>query len=84
MRNIEATPIESVRVLSLSKLPDGVLCAEVPCADYSALQKLPHSLEVSCHWMRARVIVTRTGWDSDRRIAYYKDNILHALSADGA
>jgi len=84
MKNIEAMPVESVPVSSLSKLPDGVLCAEVPCTDYSALQKLPHSLEVCCHWMRARVIVTRTGWDSDRCVAYYKDNILHALSVRGA
>ena len=84
MNSIEAMPVESIPVSSLSKLPDGVLCAEVPCADYSALQKLPHSLEVCCHWMRARVIVTRTGWNSDRRIAYYKDNILHAIGVNGA
>ena len=84
MKNIEAMPVESIRVLSLLKLPDGVLCAEVPCADYSALQKLPHSLEVSCHWMRARVIVTRTGWDSDRCVAFYKDNVSHAFGVKGA
>lgn len=73
--------MDSIRVLSLSSLPDGTLCAEVPCADYSALKRLPHTIEVCAHQMRRRVILSRTGWDSDRCVAFFKDNVLYAVPA---
>jgi len=67
LRNRFAMPIvDRVRVLGHEELPDGQICITVPCPNYQALTELPPMLEFNDKRFG------RTGWNSDRMIAYYK------------
>lgn len=64
----------AVAVLSLETLPDGVQVVTVPCADYDAVQALPRAIELG------GVRYGRTGWNSDRFIAYFRSDATIATA----
>lgn len=69
----QAQPVNNtIPVLELCTLPDGVKVATVACADYEAKASLPGAirlgaLELGC-----------SGWDSDRCVAFYRSDRLVA------
>lgn len=69
-----AKAIEAVAVLALETLPNGVKVVTTPCADYQALAALPQAIELE----GARY--GRTGWNSDRKIAYFRSDATFATA----
>ena len=65
----------SVKVSSHETLPNGVKVLMVKLEDgYSSFKKLPAALEFDGS------TYGKTGWNSDRMIAYYRDDALIARS----
>ena len=60
---------DAVRVLGFELLPDGVSVVTVPCIDGQAFCRLPDaiSFDDKCYG--------KSGWNSDRNIAYYRTDI---------
>jgi len=65
---MEAKPIDAIRVLSFYQMPDSVHVAEVPCQGYDVFKQLPKAIEIK------GLTLGLTGWNSDRFIAYYRDD----------
>jgi hypothetical protein len=59
--------VAAVSVISSYKL-EGALWVEVPCSGYEALEALPAALEYEGK------VCGRTGWNSDRGVAYYSSS----------
>jgi len=70
-----ANKVKAVRVLSVEQLPDGVTVLLVPCADHSEFRRLPHVVS------RDGTYYGRTGWNSDREVAYFRDDAEVAINA---
>jgi len=63
----KATPIsDALPVLVAETLPNGVRVVTVPCADWDAVSRLPPAVAFEGREYG------RTGWDSDRRVAFYR------------
>lgn len=58
----------AIRVECFGTLPDGVRYLTTACADYDALRALPEVVNFCGN------LYARTGWNSDRCIAYYRDD----------
>jgi len=70
-----ANRVEAVTVLAVEKLPDGVIVLIVPCGSYDEYRNLPHVVS------REGAYYGRTGWNSDRGIAYFRDDAEFAVKA---
>lgn len=55
----------AIRVLSCQRLP-GEICITTACADYGEWQQLPDVVHFNGE------LFTKTGWNSDHHVAYYK------------
>jgi len=64
----------AVTVRSTETLPDGVKVVMVDVADYIDFIRTPHAIEYDGQ------IYGRTGWNSDRCIAYYRTDRLVAFA----
>jgi hypothetical protein len=62
---VKAFPITNALTVLVAYPMDGHYWLEVPCEDYDALKALPHALAFEGR------TYGRTGWDSDKRRAYY-------------
>ena len=72
--------VNAVTVLSAEELPDGVKVLLVPCSDYEEFKSLPHAVQ------RNGEYYGRTGWNSDRHVAYFRNDseiALHAVRSNG-
>ena len=68
-----AKPINGLVVLEHQCLPDGVNVLIVPCAGYEGVQQLPKVVECE------GTVYGYTGWNSDRNVAYYRDDAMLAF-----
>jgi hypothetical protein len=59
----------TINVQSIEVLPDGDTCATLACDDYEMYRTLPPLLALA-----NGVRVARTGWNSDKLVAYYKSS----------
>lgn len=77
-----AKPLNGIVVLEYYKLPDGTNEIVVGCNGYEEMQRLPKVVECE------GIVYGFTGWNSDRNVAYYRDDALLAfpkqLNAFGA
>ena len=65
MKNAKANH-SLIQVLTVERMPDGDECLTVDCEDYAALKSLPAAVEFGGR------LFARTGWNSDRCVAYFK------------
>ncbi len=69
MTNATANAVRSCfPVLSTETLPNGVDVLTIPCADSDVLATLPAAVE------HAGTLYGRTGWNSDRCVAYFRSD----------
>lgn len=61
-------------VLMIEELPDGVKVAIISCSDYDAFSALPGGLEIG------RDTYGKSGWNSDKNVAYYRTDVLMGIS----
>jgi len=57
---------DALAIRNFETLPDGVRVLMTDCADYEALKALPTAIEFN------NETYGRTGWNSDRKIAYFR------------
>jgi len=69
---MEAKPVKAIVVLEFQTLPDGVRVLIVPCSGYDMTTTLPKVVECD------GIMYGYTGWNSDRNIAYYRDDAMIA------
>ena len=67
------TEIKGFVIQSQETLPDGVKVLISACVDYNDFKRLPKV--VSCE----DVLYGKTGWNSDKYIAYYRNDAKIAL-----
>ena len=73
---MQAKAIENaITVRSAATLPDGVKIVELDVADYVDFIRKPQAIEYDGE------IYGRSGWNSDRHVAYYRSNVKPALAA---
>lgn len=65
-----------VAVQNVESLPDGVQVLTVACPDHDTFQTLPDALEFKL------TTFGRTGWNSDRSIAYYRTDAALASAKE--
>jgi hypothetical protein len=65
---------QSFTVRSTEALPDGVKVVKIDVADYIDFIRKPHAIEFNGE------IYGRSGWNSDRCIAYYRTDKLVAFA----
>ena len=58
-----------IPILYFENLHDGIILATVKCKDYNKFVSLPDIMEIE------NKLYGKTGWNSDRMLAYYKNNI---------
>lgn len=58
--------IKALSVVAAETLPNGVKVAIIPCENYANLKSLPQAIDYD------GLRYGRTGWNSDRCIAYYR------------
>ena len=63
-----------IRVKTHETLPDGVQVVTTDCDDYAHLRELPFALSFRGE------LYGRTGWNSDRNIAYYRTDAASGLA----
>jgi hypothetical protein len=66
-----------IPILEIQNLPDGVAVAIVPCSDHGAFTALPGGIEIGGR------IHGKTGWNSDRGIAYYRSDAVIGAAWEG-
>jgi hypothetical protein len=81
--NVETPQIainpDMLRVHNHGTLPDGVKFIEVCCQDSDAYCNLPDCILGVFNENKPVHTYGKTGWNSDRNIAYYKSNAPYAL-----
>ena len=63
---MQAKPVKSVSVVYGETLPNGVKVLVVPCENFDNLKRLPSALDYD------GLRYGRTGWNSDKCVAYYR------------
>jgi hypothetical protein len=63
-----------VQVVTHETLPDGVQVVTTQCDDFAHLRTLPPALSFR------GAIYGRTGWNSDRCVAYYRTDAVQGLA----
>ena len=66
----------SIRIRTWEELPDGTVVVIVNCQDADEFKKLADCIIFSVRG--ASGIYGKTGWDSDRRVAFYRSDALVA------
>lgn len=70
-----ATSLPQVyKVLNYGQLPDGERFIEVSCLNYDGYVRLPDGMDFEGR------VYTRTGWNSDTQVAYYKAGAAYAVA----
>jgi hypothetical protein len=67
-----ANVVANVLVINQSAVVEGVTCLVVDCEDFMTYKGLPQALEFQ------GVICGRSGWNSDKSVAYYQSNVALA------
>jgi len=66
--------INAITVRSTETLPNGVKVVQIDVADYIDFIRKPHAIEYDGE------LYGRSGWNSDRHVAYYRSDIKPALA----
>jgi hypothetical protein len=65
----------AITIRSTETLPDGVKVVQLDVADYIDFIRKPHAIEYDGE------IYGRSGWNSDRHVAYYRSDVKPAFAA---
>jgi hypothetical protein len=74
---MQAKTVKGITILRQANI-EGVLCLECNCQDFDCFQALPSVVEFE------GTLCGKTGWNSDRNVAYYQSNarIARAVSRE--
>lgn len=70
-----ATRVDNAIVITSSQTRDGICVLETPCNTFSDYKSLPTIVHISAF---GKSIFALTGWNSDRGVAYYRDDTFIA------
>jgi hypothetical protein len=75
---MQASVVRNSVMLQSTAIIEGTLCLVVDCADFDAYKDLPAALSYN------EVVCGKTGWNSDKNVAYFQSNRSIAYVSKGA